>query len=106
MPTRPDTAAAITVGDKGRVTLSEELRQKLNIQEGDVLIPEITDHGTLELVPVALVPRDQVWFTHPEVQQRMAEAHADIAAGRTTQVTSRDEMKTALRKLRKSNRQD
>ena len=96
----------ITVGDKGRVTLSEAIRETLGIQEGDVLIPEITDHGTIELVPVALVPRDQVWFTHPEVQARIAEAHADIAAGRTTKVVSRQQMKDRLSKLRKSNRHD
>lgn len=31
--------------------------------------------------------RDQVWFAHPDVQQRMAEAHDDIAAGRVVDAT-------------------
>ena len=28
------------------------------------------------------VPRDQLWFHHPEMQQRIREAEADVAAGR------------------------
>ena len=82
------SAGAITVGDKGRVTLSAEVLRQLGVSEGDVLVPELTDHGTLELVPVALIPRDQVWFAHPDMQARIAEAHADVAAKRTTAVQS------------------
>ena len=97
---------AITVGDKGRVTLSETLREQLGIREGDVLLSEVTDHGTIELIPVALVPRDQVWFAHPDVQQRVTEARDDIVANRTTRVTSQAEMKKTLAGLRKQNRHD
>lgn len=38
--------------------------------------------GTCELVPAALVPRDQSWFRHPEMQSRVDKAEADLAEGR------------------------
>jgi len=96
----------IEVGERGRVTLSEDIRRQLNISEGDVLLPEITEEGTLELVPVALIPRDQVWFAHPEMGARIAEAHDDIAAGRTTTITSPDAMDAHLSQLEQEGRDD
>lgn len=96
----------IEVGERGRLTLSEEIRKRLNIAEGDVLLPEITEWGTLELVPVALIPRDQVWFTHPDMQARIAAAHEDIAAGRVTEITSPDAMDDYLSQLQREGRDD
>lgn len=92
---------AVTVGDKGRVTLSEDVRAHLGVQEGDAILIELTDAGTVELIPAALVPRDQIWFAHPKMQARMTEAHADIAAGRTTRIAKRSELKTYLAGLKR-----
>lgn len=96
---KPASPGSVTVGDNGRVTLSADLRTKLGIKEGDTLLAELTDHGTIELVPVALIPKDQVWFAHPEMQARIAEAHADIAAGRTTAIRSAEELEAYLSSL-------
>jgi AbrB family looped-hinge helix DNA binding protein len=97
---------AVTVGDKGRLTLSEDVRRHLGINEGDVVLIELTENGTAEIVPAALVPRDQVWFAHPEMQARMREAHEDIAAGRTTRVTKRSELRAHLNRLKRKSRSD
>jgi hypothetical protein len=35
------------------------------------------------LVPLAHMPRDQVWFAHSAMQERISEALNDINAGRT-----------------------
>lgn len=45
--------------------------------------------GTIayELVPAELVPRDQLWFYHPEMQARVRAAEADISSGRTHPVS-------------------
>jgi bifunctional DNA-binding transcriptional regulator/antitoxin component of YhaV-PrlF toxin-antitoxin module len=94
-------SAAVTVGDKGRVTLSEDVRKHLGITEGDVVFIELTEPGVAEIVPAAVVPRSQVWFFHAEVQQRMAEAHADIAAGRTTSIHNAAELRAHLSRLKK-----
>lgn len=50
-------ALSATVGDKGRVTLPESVRKHLGVDEGDVVLIELTAHGTVELVPAALIQR-------------------------------------------------
>jgi AbrB family looped-hinge helix DNA binding protein len=74
----------LSVDRKGRATLPEEVRASLGLRSGDFVLLERTERGTYELVPAALVPRDQLWFHHPEMQKRIRKAEADIAEGRTT----------------------
>jgi AbrB family looped-hinge helix DNA binding protein len=76
----------LSVDAKGRATLPEEVRASLGLRSGDFVILERTERGTYELVPAALVPRDQLWFHHPDMQGRIRRAEADLAEGRT-QVT-------------------
>jgi len=97
---------AMTVGDRGRFTLSEEVRKHLGVAEGDTVLIELTEQGTVEMVAAALIPRDQVWFAHPAVQARVSAAHADIVAGRTTRVAKGSELRTRLDKLKKARRAD
>lgn len=79
------TAAYLSVDSKGRATLPESVRASLGLRPGDFLLLEKTERGTYELVPAALVPRDQLWFHHPEMQKRIRQAEAQIASGRVTQ---------------------
>jgi AbrB family looped-hinge helix DNA binding protein len=74
----------LSVDQKGRATLPEEVRASLGLRPGDFVLLEKTERGTYELLPAALVPRDQLWFHHPEVQRRMRKAEADVSEGRTT----------------------
>ena len=74
----------LSLDQKGRATLPEEVRASLGLRPGDFVLLEKTDRGTYELVPAALVPRDQLWFHHPEVQRRVRKAEADVSEGRTT----------------------
>ena len=73
----------LSVDRKGRATLPEEVRASLGLKPGDFVPIEKTERGTYELVPAALVPRDQFWFHYPEMQRRIRRAEADIAEGRT-----------------------
>lgn len=100
------SALLATVGDKGRVTLPANVRKHLGVAEGDVVLIELTPNGTVELVPAALIARDQIWFAHREVQARVASAHEDIAAGRTTRVARRMQLRTHLEKLKKPGRSE
>jgi AbrB family looped-hinge helix DNA binding protein len=52
----------------GQVTLPAELRQKLQVKEGDYLEAEVVENGML-LKPVAFVSRDQAWKAIREAQQ-------------------------------------
>lgn len=77
------TASYLSVDEKGRATLPEEVRASLGLRPGDFVLLEKTQRGTYELVPAALVPRDQLWFHHPGMQGRIQRAEADLAEGRT-----------------------
>ena len=92
----------LTLDQKGRATLPEEVRDALGMRGGDLLLLERTERGTFELVPAALVPRDQLWFHHPAMQKRVREAEADAAAGRTTLTRTVDEARSFLAGLKKA----
>ena len=92
---------SIIVGDKGRVTLPESVRKHLGIEEGDELGVELSANGTAELVPLALIPRDQVWFAHSKMQERISEALSDIGAGRTTHIGKKSDVRASLAGLKK-----
>ncbi len=92
---------SIVVGNKGRVTLPESVRKHLGIEEGDELGVELSANGTAELVPLTLIPRDQVWFAHSEMQGRISEALNDIRAGRTTRIGKKSEVRAYLGNLKK-----
>ena len=52
----------------GQVTLPAELRQKLQVKEGDYLEAEVVENGML-LKPVAFVSREQAWKAIREAQR-------------------------------------
>lgn len=81
---------------KGRGTLPEEVRAALSLEGGDLVLLEQTDHGTYELVPASIIPKDQLWFHHPDVRARVTEAEADFAAGRVTSASSPEEAQRVL----------
>lgn len=93
----------MTVDKRGRGTLPEEVRRDLGIgdEETTLVILEKTDHGTYELVPASLVPKDQLWFHHPEMQRRVAQAEADFREGRSTGVETPEEAQSLLDGLKK-----
>src|SRR5436309_3529694 len=70
----------LTIDKKGRATLPEEVRSALGVEAGDLILLERTDRGTFELVPATLVPREQLWFHHPEMQARVGRAKADVGS--------------------------
>jgi AbrB family looped-hinge helix DNA binding protein len=90
----------MTVDAKGRATLPEEVRRELGLEGGDFLLLEKTERGTFELVPATLIPRDQLWFHHPEMQARIAEAEADLREGRFTRTETPEEAQALLDSLK------
>jgi AbrB family looped-hinge helix DNA binding protein len=95
------TISYLSVDRKGRATLPEEVRASLGLRAGDFVLLERTERGTYELVPAALVPRDQLWFHHPEMQQRIEKAEGEIAAGRATVTTGTEEARALLGSLKR-----
>jgi AbrB family looped-hinge helix DNA binding protein len=78
-----NSVSYLSIDQKGRATLPEVVRTSLGLRPGDFVLLERTERGTYELVPAALVPKDQLWFHHPDMQRRIRKAEADIAEGRT-----------------------
>jgi bifunctional DNA-binding transcriptional regulator/antitoxin component of YhaV-PrlF toxin-antitoxin module len=78
--------AFLAVDKRGRNTLPEDVRRDLGIggEETTLVILEKTGHGTYELVPASLVPKEQLWFHHPEMARRISQAEVDFREGRST----------------------
>ncbi len=94
--------AFLTVDRRGRNTLPEEVRRDLGIgsEDATLVILEKTEHGTYELVPAALVPKEQLWFHHPEMERRVSEAEADFREGRSTGSDTSQEAQSFLNTLK------
>lgn len=93
----------MTIDKRGRGTLPEEVRRDLGLdgEEGSFVILEKTSRGTYELVPATLIPKDQLWFHHPEVTARVAEAEADFREGRYTRTGTPEEAQSHLDSLKR-----
>lgn len=76
----------MTVDKRGRGTFPEEVRRDLGLgaEDTSLILLRKTERGTFELIPATLVPKDQLWFQHPDMQARVAEAEADFREGRFT----------------------
>jgi len=96
-----ESVSYITLDGKGRATLPEFVRESLGLAPGDLVLLERTDRGTFELVPASLVPRDQLWFHHPEVRNRVASAEDDLAAGRVSSAPTLEAAQAVLDGLKR-----
>jgi bifunctional DNA-binding transcriptional regulator/antitoxin component of YhaV-PrlF toxin-antitoxin module len=94
----------LTLDQKGRTTLPEEVRTALKVEPGDFILLERTEKGTFELVPATLVPNDQLWFHHPDMQARVAQAERDFAEGRSTRTRTPEEAQALLNSLKRGGR--
>lgn len=92
----------LSVDKRGRNTLPEEVRRDLGVgaAEATLVILEKTERGTYELIPASLVPNDQLWFHHPEMARRVAQAEADFREGRSTFASTPQEAQAFLDSLK------
>jgi antitoxin PrlF len=80
-----------TLRAKGQLTLPDEIRKALKLQEGDQLEAEVTETGEVILRPLATVDRSQAWFWTPEWQAGEREATEQARRGEGEQFeTGRD----------------
>jgi bifunctional DNA-binding transcriptional regulator/antitoxin component of YhaV-PrlF toxin-antitoxin module len=95
------SSAFVTLDKKGRATLPEDVRLELGVEAGDFIILERTGRGTFELVPAALIPKDQLWFYHPQMQARIVQAEREFADGRSTRTETLEEAQAFLDSLKR-----
>jgi AbrB family looped-hinge helix DNA binding protein len=80
---------------KGQITIPDEIRRTLRLEEGDVV--EVAIEGnSIVLHPKKLIEASQAWFWTDAWQAGEREASADIAAGRLTRFDSDDELLRSL----------
>ncbi|MFJ9947142.1 AbrB/MazE/SpoVT family DNA-binding domain-containing protein [Kitasatospora sp. NPDC091207] len=73
------------VRKKGVVTIPQEIREQLDLQEGDQLVVAVED-GRIVLTPASVIPDDQAWFWSPAWQAREAEVDEALADGERGEV--------------------
>ncbi|KLU59559.1 SpoVT / AbrB like domain protein [Peptococcaceae bacterium CEB3] len=91
------TFGIVQIKKRHVITLGQEVRKELNLDEGDILDVSVED-GKIVLEPKKLIPADQQWFWTEEWQAAEREAQADIDAGRVKQFDSMEEFLDDLRK--------
>jgi AbrB family looped-hinge helix DNA binding protein len=84
-----------TIRTKGVVTIPQEVRRVVRLQEGDEVLVTVRD-GEVVLTPATVVPRGQAWFWTEEWQAGEAEADADIEAGRVTRYDTDEDFLASL----------
>ncbi len=86
----------VRVGAKDQVTIPRRISKTLRLKKGDHILMRLVD-GRVEMVPVSLIPKDQLWFWTPEWQKKEREADEDIAQGRVKEFESVEELLKDLR---------
>ncbi|WP_329564752.1 AbrB/MazE/SpoVT family DNA-binding domain-containing protein [Kitasatospora sp. NBC_01266] len=65
----------------GEVTIPQDIRKQLELQEGDHLVVAVED-GRIVMTPASVIPEDQAWFWTPEWQAKEQEVEEDLARGK------------------------
>ncbi len=85
----------VEIKQKSQVTIPSELVKKLKLKPGDKLEIEEKD-GCLIITPVAIIPRDQMWFYSKEWQAEELKVEQQIREGRVKTAKSKEELLTGL----------
>jgi AbrB family looped-hinge helix DNA binding protein len=76
---RPHIRTA-TLRARGTVTLPQDVRERLDLVEGDQLVVTVEDDRVV-LTPTSIIPDDQAWFWTPEWQAKEREVDEAITRG-------------------------
>lgn len=82
---------AARVGAKHQVTIPRRISKALRRKKGDHMLMRLVDRR-VEMIPVSLIPKDQLWFWTPEWQKKECEVDEEIARGELKEFKSVDEL--------------
>ena len=77
---------------KGQATIPGEVRELLNLNEGDDLAFYVDEQGKVVVTRLHTIPPEQAWFWTERWQRMEREAQADIDAGRVHQFSNVEDM--------------
>lgn len=85
----------IRLRHKGQLTIPDEVRRVVHLNEGDYLAVSVRD-GAIVLEPKTVVDASQAWFWQPDWQAGERQASEDIASGRTSRFESDEDFLDSL----------
>lgn len=94
--TKPTLEEAVRLGAKHQVTIPRRISKALGLKKGDHMLMRLVDRR-VEMVPVSLIPKDQLWFWTPEWQAKEREVDEALAQGDFKEAKSVEEL---LKKLK------
>lgn len=77
----------VSVQKRNLISLPKEIREKLNISEGDMLDVHI-EGNKIVIEPYKLIPSSQAYFWSEKTQKDMLEAQEDVKAGRVREFSN------------------
>ncbi len=82
--------------NKGQVTVPQEIRNLLGIEEGDDLLFYTDEAGRVVVSRAQIIDPEQAWFWSDRWQRMEQEAQADLETGRIVEYASIAEALAAL----------
>jgi AbrB family looped-hinge helix DNA binding protein len=79
------------LGSKGRITLPNELRSLLQVEEGDNILFYVDVDGRIVVQQLPVIDPEQAWFWSDRWQKMERAAQADIDEGRVKRYKSVDD---------------
>jgi bifunctional DNA-binding transcriptional regulator/antitoxin component of YhaV-PrlF toxin-antitoxin module len=95
--TRPIIEQAVRLGAKHQVTIPHRISKALRLKKGDHILMRLVGRR-VEMIPVSLIPKDQLWFWTPEWQAKEREVDEALARGDYKVADSVDAFLRALKK--------
>lgn len=97
MPTPKNISKShrISVQKRNLISLPKDVREKLNIGEGDVLNVRI-EGNKIVMEPYKLIPSSQAYFWTQKIQNDMVEAKRDKESGKIREFKNIDEFMEGL----------
>ncbi len=87
---------AVRVGAKHQVTIPSRISKALRLKKGDHMLMRLVG-GRVEMVPVSLIPKEQLWFWTREWQEKEREAEEALARGDVKEFDSVEDLLKDLR---------
>ena len=82
--------------NKGQVTVTQEIRNLLKVEEGDDLLFYTDEAGRVVVSRAQIIDPDQAWFWSNRWQRLEQQAQADLEAGRIVENANIAEVLAAL----------
>jgi AbrB family looped-hinge helix DNA binding protein len=88
---------AVRIGAKRQVTIPSRISRALRLKKGDHLMMRLAG-GRVEMIPVSLIPKDQLWFWTPEWQAKEREVDEALARGEFKEASTVEELLKELKR--------